>query len=98
MKLSPKQKAIGLVGGSLAVVMITAAGCGDKNNEPWRDAPRDGTDGGPAMIVEMPDGFSNLATKCLMVHGRYIGIRVTVAYHGDNKYGAISQVADPTCK
>jgi hypothetical protein len=40
----------------------------------------------------MPDGFSNVATKC--DHGN----RLYVAFHGDNVYAALTVVAnDPTC-
>lgn len=75
----------------LAVATLTACG-GNKANEPFKDAPRDGANHDPALIIEMPDGFSNLATKCIA------GIRYTVAFHGDNHYGSVTTVADPACK
>lgn len=85
-----------IAAGLVTAMLLTASSC-DKFSEPFKDAPRGETDGGAAEVVEMPDGFSNLATKCLTVHGERNGIRVTVAYHGDNKYAAVSTVVDPSC-
>ena len=77
----------------LAVVGISSTACLDKATQPWQDAPRSGvknTD--PADIIEMPDGFNNLATKC--DHGN----RLYVSYHGDKAYGFVATVPqDPTC-
>ncbi|MDQ0376523.1 hypothetical protein [Amycolatopsis thermophila] len=80
---------------ALAAVVATTTACDftDKITEPFNDAPRSQfTDSSPADIITMPDGFSNLATKCVR------GNRYTVAYHGDASYGSISVVPnDPTC-
>lgn len=81
-------------GAILIVTSIAACGVGDKNNEPFKDAGRTGNDSSPAMTVDMPDGFSNLATKC--IEGTHV--RVTVAYHGDSSYGSVSSILDPSCK
>lgn len=80
--------------GLVTLVLVLSAGGCDKQNEPFKDAPRTGTDNGaPADTVRMPDGFSNLATKC--DHGN----RIYVAYHGDNTYASIFVVKDDTsCK
>lgn len=78
----------------LAVAGLVLTGCGvGKMTEPYKDAPRSGTDNGsPADIVRMPDGFSNIATKC--DHGN----RVYVAFHGDKAYASMAVVAaDPSC-
>jgi len=83
----------------LAVVGIAIAGifslsaCGiGKAVEPFKDAPVGVQNNGSADGVSMPDGFSNVSTKC--DHGN----RIYVAYHGDNTYAAIAVVAgDPTC-
>lgn len=77
-----------------ALVAVTGimAACTDKSLEPFHDAPRGVTNDEPADIVTMPDGFSNVATKC--DHGN----RVYVVFHGDGTYGSISVVPDdPTC-
>jgi hypothetical protein len=78
---------------AVTALVILLGGCA-KLTEPFKDAPRTSvTNDQPADTVTMPDGFSNLATKC--DHGN----RVYVAYHGDNKYASIFVVAqDPTCK
>ena len=72
-------------------IVPTLAGCG-KFVEPYNDAPVNGQNKGAAEVVNMPDGFSNVATKC--DHGN----RIYVAYHGDSAYAAIAVVPnDPTC-
>lgn len=78
----------------LVLVTTTACDWTDKVSEPFRDAPRSATTNSDAAdVIEMPNGFSNLATKC--DHGN----RVYVAYHGDSPYAALHVVAaDPTCK
>lgn len=78
------------------LVAVGAVGCeaGEKLSEPYRDAPRSSYhNSGPADVITMPDGFSNIATKCDR------GTRVYVVFKGDNLYGAITAVPnDPTCK
>ena len=75
------------------VAALALAGCSEKAQEPWRDAPTaDERNDDPAVIIEMPDGFSNMATKC--DHGN----RVYVAYKGDDNRAALAVVPDdPTC-
>ena len=71
------------------------SGCGtQKFVEPFKDAPRSGvTNEQPADTITMPDGFSNMATKC--DHGN----RVYVAYHADSPYASIFVVKDDaSCK
>lgn len=78
---------------SLAVVLTLGGltGCG-KFVEPYNDAPVSGQNKNAAEVVNMPDGFSNVATKC--DHGN----RVYVAYHGDSAYGSVAvSPKDPSC-
>lgn len=77
----------------IGVSALALGGC-DKLTEPFKDAPRsDVTNSQPADVIEMPDGFNNLASKC--DHGN----RLYVTYHGDGAYGSVSVVPhDPTCK
>lgn len=79
-----------------AATVLLASSCDwdDKVSEPFRDAPRSpDTNSGPAAVVEMPNGFSNVATKC--DHGN----RIYIAYHGDSPYAAIAVVPnDGSCK
>lgn len=76
-----------------ATLVATLTGCGTgKISEPFRDAPRGATNSAPADVIEMPDGFSNVATKC--DHGN----RVYVIFKSDSPYGALAVVAqDPKC-
>ena len=75
------------------IAALALAGCGNKFTQPFQDAPRTGVvNSQPADIIDMPDGFNNVATKC--DHGN----RLYVSYHGDGSYGFIATVAhDPTC-
>lgn len=71
----------------LASVLLLGSmvGCA-KMQEPFKDAPRGSTNSGPADTITMPDGFSNVATKC--DHGN----RVYVIYHNDAAYGSLAVV------
>ena len=77
----------------LAVPLVLLTGCTQKSLERFRDAPRSGTTNRtPADIIEMPDGFSNLATKC--DHGN----RIYVAYKGNDNRASIGVVpGDASC-
>jgi hypothetical protein len=77
---------------TLAVIVIMSA-CSDKATERFRDGPRsDIVNDDPADIIEFPDGFSNLATKC--DHGN----RVYTAFKADNNRAAITvSPRDPSC-
>ena len=78
----------------LVAVVLVLSGCGlSKAQEPFKDAPTNGArNDSPATIIEMPDGFSNLAGKCDGDNYVY------VVFHGDNKYGSIAVVPnDPRC-
>lgn len=72
---------------ALAVIALSSlSGCA-KMTEPFKDAPRSGiTNEEPADVVQMPDGFNNLSTKC--DHGN----RIYVTYHGDSAYGSVAVV------
>jgi hypothetical protein len=78
---------------TVTTALLTAgvvSSCGAKGQEPYKDAPVQGThDRGAAKIIEMPDGFSNLATKCVG------GVRYTVIYKGDDNRGSVSMLAGP---
>jgi hypothetical protein len=83
----------GLLGIATGIVVL-ASGCdlGDKASQPFQDAGRTGTiNKEKADIIEMPDGFNNLATKC--DHGK----RIYVSYHGDSAYGFGFAVDDAAC-
>jgi len=83
-----------IIAAAVTLAVGSAAGCGAKANEPFKDAPRTGTTNStPADTITMPDGFSNVGTKC--DHGN----RIYVVYHGDSAYASIAVVpADPTCR
>ena len=78
----------------LAAALIALVGCSDKALEPFNDAPRSGVvNKDAADVIAMPDGFSNLATKC--DHGN----RIYVLFKSNSAYGAVAIVPnDPTCK
>lgn len=76
---------------AIALIALVTAGCA-KASEPFKDSDRGGTNDSPADVIEMPDGFNNLATKC--DHG----FRIYVTFHSDSPYGAIAAVPDPKCE
>ena len=83
--MTKRQLAVGGVA-VLATVLLSANSC-EKAAEPFHDAPRGKqTNDSPADVIEMPDGFNNLATKC--DHGN----RIYVTYHADSPYGAVAVV------
>lgn len=73
--------------------ILLLASCSDKATEPFKDAPRAGeSNDSPAQVINMPDGFSNLAGKCDGPNYVY------TSYHGDSAYAAIAVVKDdPRC-
>lgn len=96
VRQNQRRRSIGvtLLGATAGVAAIILASCGvGKQAEPFRDAPRGATNSAPADVIEMPDGFSNLATKC--DHGN----RIYVVFKGDDLYGSVAvSPQDPSCK
>jgi len=90
----PKRVAQWIAAGLFAVLALTttAAGC-NSITEPYNDAPISHKNDSPAAVYSMPDGFSNVATKCAD-HGH----RIYVAYHGDGERAAIAVISDPACR
>lgn len=76
----------------LAVLFCNSCGA-NKAIEPLRDAPIGDRDDSPADVFNMPDGFSNVASKCDS-HGN----RIFVAFKGDDNRAAIAVIKDSTCK
>jgi hypothetical protein len=85
------------VGVSAAALFIVVAvsGCFDSTSkavQPFNDAGNLGSDTSPAITIAMPDGFNNLAAKCVGHVGVY------TLFHGDNTYGAAQVIPnDPNC-
>ncbi|HJS83721.1 MAG TPA: hypothetical protein VJ742_12905 [Nitrososphaera sp.] len=82
----------------IALIPVTLLGgalggaCTDKSTEQFRDAGRGETNDQPADIITMPDGFSNLASKCDGPN------RVYVAFKADQNRAALAVVKDdPRC-
>ncbi|GGQ11847.1 putative small lipoprotein YifL [Actinomadura coerulea] len=88
-----KRRRIAIGVAAVVALLASLTACGDKVTEPFKDAPRSSTTNREAAdIIEMPDGFSNLSTKC--DHGN----RVYVVYKGDDNRAALAVVSqDPTC-
>lgn len=78
-----------------AVAALSLSACDglDKMQEQYKDAPIGPRVNEPVTIVEMPDGYANIATVCVD------GMRYSSATTGSsNDTRAISVVPDPTCK
>lgn len=83
--------ALGLAIG-LPITFLGIAACSGKTLEPFNDAPVGVQNTTPADVLNFPDGFSNVSTKC--DHGN----RVYVIFHSNSPYGSVAVVAnDPTC-
>lgn len=82
-----------ILGVSAAITAAILAGCSDKATEPYNDSPRTSTENtGAAQVITMPDGFSNVASKCDGPN------RVYVVFHSDSAYGSVAVVPnDPRC-
>jgi len=72
---------------------VTLSGCGDAAVEQFKDSPLSGhRNDAPADVVNMPDGYANVATKCDNGNRLY----VTMV---DSSGRAVAVVpSDPTCK
>lgn len=71
----------------LVIFVVILSSCGvSKQEEPFKDAKRGVTNSTPADTIEMPDGFSNVATKC--DHGN----RIYVIFKSDSSYGSVAVV------
>ncbi len=81
-----------LAAGAIAVAVSGCFSSTSKAAQPFNDAGNLGTDKAPAITLAMPDGFNNLAAKCVGHDGVY------TLFHGDNTYGAAVVVpGDPNC-
>jgi hypothetical protein len=69
-----------------AAVLVGCGGQSDKISQPFNDAPTKGEpDETAARIFAMPDGFNNVAIKCIpRTHSG-----VATLYHGDSPYGGV---------
>lgn len=94
-KLETKLNKKIVVAGIAIITALSLGACGvGKATEPFKDAKTSGVINDTAADnITMPDGFSNVTTKC--DHGN----RIYVAYHGDKAYASIAVIPqDPTCK
>jgi len=77
---------------SAALVAFGASACMDKATEQFQDAGRTKvTDMTPADDIAMPDGVTNVFSKCV-----YKGDRLFVAFHADGSYASIFVVPNDT--
>lgn len=82
-----------LVASVITLSVLGLSACGDltdKQTQAYNDAPVDkskfhnGIADGPAFIVNNPDGFSNLAVKCIN------GTAIITAFHGNSAYASVT--------
>lgn len=72
-----------------SLTALTACDHNSKAVQQYNDAPTvSGNDDSPARIINMPDGFSNVAFKCVKGDGIY------VIFHKDSTYGSVSVVGN----
>lgn len=81
----------------LAVAAVSFVALAGSSCESHQDAKKGARDTGPADLINMPDGYNNVAHKCDGPNMVY------VIYHGNSgegpkPYGALAVVAnDPRC-
>lgn len=84
------------VAGLLVVAALAGGACQngfDKITEKFRDAPRGEVNDDPADIITMPDGFSNVSSKCDGPN------RVYVVFKSNSAYGSVAVAPnDPRCR
>lgn len=68
----------------LTIVILLVAACGQDQQEEYDDAPRGARDDAPADLINMPDGFPNVATKCVD------GVRYTVTRRAESSGAGIA--------
>lgn len=73
------------------IVVFLMAGCGT-STEVFSDTEIGDRDSTPAKIIEMPDGFSNVATKCVDGNQVYVIFRPK---NGQGNFGSLAVV--PGC-
>jgi hypothetical protein len=89
--MGSKRRGVGLVIVSLLAVTLT--GCSAYNNQRGRgDAPVGPVDNSGAEVVQFPDNFANVATKC-DAHGH----RLFVTTRGDQRPAQLDVLVDPSC-
>jgi len=82
-----------ILAAAAVVLALTLSSCGGKATEPFKDAPVSGHNDTPATIVNMPDGFNNVARKCDGPNMVY------TPYHNNAPYGAVAVAPnDPRCR
>jgi hypothetical protein len=67
-------------------------GCTGRDLERFRDAPVERRDDAAAVVVNMPDGYGNLAMKCVELAGNWVV--VTSTFTGDGNAGRGVSVTD----
>lgn len=61
---------------AVVTAALLVAGCDNYNNERGRgDAPVESSDDSPAVIINFPDQFHNIAFKCMGGNGLYTHTR-----------------------
>jgi len=78
----------------LVVAALATAGCSEdyKTQRGRGDAPVGPADDSPGEIINFPDGYPNVATKCNHGHRIYVSTKVS------DKAIQMTIVEDPSCK
>jgi len=68
---------------ALFVLVLLGAACTESQRETFQDAGKEGRDDTPAFIINMPDGWANIATKCIETpEGEWLRFSVTSTRDG----------------
>lgn len=80
--MSPKMRPT-VVGAAIVVLLGGAlASCTGRDLERFRDAPVESRDDNGAVVVNMPDGYGNVAIKCVELNDNWVVVTSTFTADG----------------
>ncbi len=83
MKKPNRPARFALVAGVTLVAAGWMSGCTGRDLERFRDAPVDRRDDTGAVLVNMPDGYGNVALKCVDLDGNWVIVSSTFTAEGN---------------
>jgi hypothetical protein len=96
MTWSTGRKTLVATAAGLALTALSVAGCGGYNEERgWGDAPISERDDGAWQIINSPDMFPNIATRC---NPYQKGTRIYIQTHTEQAKAQLVLQPDESCR
>lgn len=80
------------------IVGLSLSACGSDTHEDAEPTNSSKIDRTPATVISMPDGFRNVATKCVPNTGMRIFVTSRGKGTSQSLPSSVSAVEDPSCK